>query len=97
MLSWLGSNYVGAHGLHIIMEILLILQTVASPHGCSHSVDDKRNGQNIDERDDDGNNFHEDDQDGDGEDGDDSDSEGNGDGDPDQEREADEEAFEGDR
>lgn len=61
------------------MEILLILQTVASPHGCSHSVDDRRNGENIDERDDDGNNFHEDDEDGDGEDGDDSDSEGNGD------------------
>jgi len=92
LLSGLGSNYVGAHGLHIIMEILLILQTVAFPHGCSHSVDDRRNGENIDERDDDGNNFHEDD-----EDGDDSDSEGNGDGDPDQEREADEEAFEGDR
>jgi len=33
------------------MEILLILQTVASPHGCSHSVDDRRNGENIDERD----------------------------------------------
>lgn len=70
------------------MEILLILQTVASPHGCSHSVDDRRNDENIDERDDDGNNFHEDD-----EDGDDSDSEENGDGNPDQEREADEEAF----
>nr|TKW07760.1 hypothetical protein SEVIR_7G328500v2 [Setaria viridis] len=59
-------------------------QTVASPRGCSHSVDDRRNSENIDETDDDGSSFHEDDEDGDGEDGDDSDYEGNGDGDPDQ-------------
>nr|TKW09465.1 hypothetical protein SEVIR_6G103100v2 [Setaria viridis] len=72
-----------------------LIMTVGSPHGCSHSVDNRRNGENIDERDDDGNNFHEGDED--GEDGDDSDSEGNGDGNPDQEREVDEEAFEGDR
>jgi len=91
VLALLGIICVGSHGtnfLHIIMETLLILQAVGSPQGCSHSVDDRRNGGNTDESDDDDNSYNEDDEDDDDDDGS---FEGNGNDDLDLEDEAEDE------
>ena len=94
VLALLGIICVGSHGtnfLHIIMETLLILQAVGSPHGCSHSVRDRSNNENMDESDDDDYNESDDDDDGS--------FEGNGDDDPELEGEDDDgnEAVGGDR
>ena len=94
VLALLGIICVGSHGtnfLHIIMETLLILHAVGSPHGCSHSVHDRSNNENTDESDDD--NYSESDDDDDGS------FEGNGDDDPELEGEDDDgnEAVGGDR
>jgi len=94
VLALLGIICVGSHGtnfLHIIMETLLILQAVGSPHGCSHSVHDRSNNENMDESDDDDYNESDDDDDGS--------FEGNGDDDPELEGEDDDsnEAVGGDR
>ena len=94
VLALLGIICVGSHGtnfLHIIMETLLILQAVGSPHGCSHSVHDRSNNENTDESDDD--DYSESDDDDDGS------FEGNGDDDPELEGEDDDsnEAVGGDR
>ena len=94
VLALLGIICVGSHGtnfVHIIMETLLILQAVGSPHGCSHSVHDRSNNENMDESDDD--DYNESDGDDDGS------FEGNGDDDPELEGEDDDgnEAVGGDR
>ena len=94
VLALLGIICVGSHGtnfLHIIMETLLILQAVGSPHGCSHSVHDRSNNENMDESDDDDYNESDDDDDGS--------FEGNGDDDPELEGEDDDgnEVVGGDR
>ena len=93
VLALLGIICVGSHGtnfLHIIMETLLILHAVGSPHGCSHSVHDRSNNENTDESDDD--DYSESDDDDDGS------FEGNGNDDLDLEDEVeDEEAVKGDR